>query len=795
MKKIICMVLALALCLSAFAACGKDKPHTCAYGEWSVTKLPTQELPGEAKRSCSCGAIESLALPTLADSGYSITGDTATLEQEGVGLYSITVDGVAFRFEAATPKLIPPYEDVVTSPDFVAALTLAGGEKAKSGEDITVGKFTFGAGCYFETSNGGHFTGGNVNTQKKDITFTLEGSVNSVKFDVRGASSSGCVLTLVYLPEGGEAVEIYKSEELASGDFVPGIEITDLQPGVYRIVTSGSARIGDFFITERLERSEPVAIEVFQPKNKVLAGRELNTDGLSVELVYGNGRHDSVKNEDYTVDFSQVDSSKPGVYTAAVTHTPTGFTAQYDITVYGVDSISLSDHALDASRVTHPVQKLYLAGSSYDNYDNLCVIASCSAPGVDGAQDFRLTSGEYTVQAATKENPVVTVSAFGCTASYGVTILELSDKVNKSHVIVDQNATPGEGADGVVTVNSINDALKLMELLNAPRYSRKTITLYPGTYYEKVDISLPYLTVQAAQGVKAEEIVVTYDALNGLTDPSGTSGYSTDGSATFSVRAEAINFCGKGFTIENYYNTHERYELSKTIAGAGTQAVALLVRADKCVFEDMRLSSYQDTLYAENGRHIYRNCYIEGRTDYIFGNDATAYFTGCTIQSTGAGLEEKNGGYVVTTKGGNSSAHVAYGFIFDGCVFQGDEKVQPGSVSVARGWDQYMTVMVMNSTLDDSFSLEAYGDTASPLNDRYTKMNADPVAAQLFEYNNAGPGALTADIIATAKDGVIENLCAIPAAEDAAKYGDFAVIFASRNGSCVYNTDWDGTVE
>lgn len=795
MKKIICMLLVLALSLSMLTACGKDKPHTCAYGDWSVTTMPTESAAGEAVRSCSCGETQTLTLPALAEVGYTVTGDTATVEAAGVGTYTITVGDITLSFEGPTPKLLPPYEDVVTSPDFLAALALAGGEKAKSGEDITVGKFTFGAGCYFETSNTSYFTGGNVNTQKKDITFTLEGSVNSVKFDARGASSSGCVLTLVQVVEGGDPIELYKSKELASGDFLPGIEVADLQPGTYRIVTSGSARIGDFFITERMERSEPVSIEVFQPKNKVLSGRELNTEGLSVELVYGNGRHDSVASADYTVDFTQVDNSTPGIYTATVTHIPTGFTAQYDITVYGVDSIRLSDHALDSQRITHPVQKLYLAGSSYDNYDNLCVIASCSAPGVEKAEDFLLKSGEYTIQGATDANPVVTVTAGSSTASYGVTILQLSGNVSKTQVIVDQNAQPGEGADGVVTVNSVNDALKLMELLNAPRYSRKTITLYPGTYYEKVDISLPMLTVQAAEGVKAEEIVITYDALNGLMDPSGTSGYSTDGSATFSLRAEAMGFYGKGFTIENYYNTHERYELSKTVAGAGTQAVALLVRADKVIFEDMRLSSYQDTLYAENGRHIYRNCYIEGRTDYIFGNDATAYFTGCTIQSTGAGLEEKNGGYVVTTKGGKADARVAYGFIFDGCTFQGDEKVQPGSVSVARGWDQYMTIMVMNSTLDDSFSLEAYGDTSSPLNDRYTKMNADPVAAQLFEYNNKGEGALTADIIATAKDGVIENLCAIPTAEDAAKYADFSVIFASRNGSYAYGTDWNGTVE
>ena len=41
---------------------------------------------------------------------------------------------------------------------------------------------------------------------------------------------------------------------------------------------------------------------------------------------------------------------------------------------------------------------------------------------------------------------------------------------------------------------------------------------------------------------------------------------------------------------------------------------------------------------------------------------------------------------------------------------------------------------------------------------------------------------------------VIDSL-GIGEAADAAKYGDFSVIFASRNGSLTYNTDWNGAVE
>ena len=63
---------------------------------------------------------------------------------------------------------------------------------------------------------------------------------------------------------------------------------------------------------------------------------------------------------------------------------------------------------------------------------------------------------------------------------------------------------------------------------------------------------------------------------------------------------------------------------------------------------------------------------------------------------------QNNGGYVVATKGNPSGTpgsdsykNIEFGYIFNNCVFTGDENVMPGSVSLARGWDAGMTMMVV----------------------------------------------------------------------------------------------------
>lgn len=50
------------------------------------------------------------------------------------------------------------------------------------------------------------------------------------------------------------------------------------------------------------------------------------------------------------------------------------------------------------------------------------------------------------------------------------------------------------------------------------------------------------------------------------------------------------------------------------------QAKAGWIRADKCGFFNCAFIGVQDTLNDDYGRHYYHNCYIQGGTDFIYGN-------------------------------------------------------------------------------------------------------------------------------------------------------------------------------
>ena len=66
-------------------------------------------------------------------------------------------------------------------------------------------------------------------------------------------------------------------------------------------------------------------------------------------------------------------------------------------------------------------------------------------------------------------------------------------------------------------------------------------------------------------------------------------------------------------------------------------ALALNSQADRAIFDNVRCLGYQDTLLVDGmARQYFRNSFITGDTDFIFGN-ATAVFDRCTIESTDYG--------------------------------------------------------------------------------------------------------------------------------------------------------------
>ncbi len=661
-------------------------------------------------------------------------------------------------------------------------------------EDLTVGKFTIGAGNEIRTESGKKYAGTSyamgvkINNSGQTFTVHSAGEGKLVLFVIDRGSLSAISIKQ---PDGTTVNQEISFENVpADTKQMQRIEI-DVQEGDYVLSQgTGTPDIAYATLTCQVEKSAPKAIKLSGAQTKFLQGREFDASTLNVELLYENGRLDMLDKATYTVDSTAFNKAVAGSYTIQVTFGE--LTETYVVYVYGIESIQLYDFSLDSKRNTLPLQKVFLKDSQF-NSNNLAVHATGKTPNVEGTEDFILTAEEIEVVApllTAVGQQTITVkeklSGAEKSASYSVVVVtNVFDASATSYkVTVDTTADAPVVENGLVVFKTINDALMYLELVQAKPSAIKTIEVAVGTYFEKVTVNMPNVHMVGIDE-DASRTVLEFNALNGLTDPSGTITYSTNGSASITITETATGFTAQNITFKNYYNTNALYEESKLIAGSGTQAVAALVQADQSVFKNVRFTSYHDTLYAQVGRQYYENCYIEGRTDYIFGYNATAFFENCNIHTLGAGVEEKNGGYVIATKGSNKAAAtdaIKYGYIFNNCTFDADDQTQDGSVSIARGWDVSMATMIMNSSISKAFSKTAYVENNSGLNNRYGKMNAAPVAAQLLEYNNTGDGAITESL---------ENTCTYTTEAVALEYADLNTVFGAVNNKLTWNSAWN----
>lgn len=58
------------------------------FGDWTITKAPTETETGSATRSCTCGESETVTLPVLTDSVWTMTETKATHEADGAKVYT-----------------------------------------------------------------------------------------------------------------------------------------------------------------------------------------------------------------------------------------------------------------------------------------------------------------------------------------------------------------------------------------------------------------------------------------------------------------------------------------------------------------------------------------------------------------------------------------------------------------------------------------------------------------------------------------------------------------------------------
>lgn len=164
--------------------------------------------------------------------------------------------------------------------------------------------------------------------------------------------------------------------------------------------------------------------------------------------------------------------------------------------------------------------------------------------------------------------------------------------------------------------------------------------------------------------------------------------------------------------------------------GSSGPAVAMRVAGDRAAFYGCRFVSFQDTLLDDTGRHYYRGCYVQGATDFIFGNgkalfDVRIYPVDRSIHHQKSILfllldqtdvvvrMQKCHLHSVSAAGGAFTAHKRWsesedtGFSFVGCKLTG---LGAGTSILGRPWGPYSRVVFALSYMSSTVRPQGWDD-------------------------------------------------------------------------------------
>lgn len=265
----------------------------------------------------------------------------------------------------------------------------------------------------------------------------------------------------------------------------------------------------------------------------------------------------------------------------------------------------------------------------------------------------------------------------------------------------------GQGkVDFVVAADGTGDFKTVQQAIDAVPDFRKNVTVIyikNGVYKEKLVLAGSKARVKFI-GESVEKTILTYDDYNAKKNVFGED-MGTSGSSSFYVYGD--EFRAENITFQNS-------------SGPVGQAVAVWVAGDKVQFKNCRFLGFQDTLYTYGykSRQYYKDCYIEGTVDFIFGS-STAVFENCEIFC-------KKGGYITAASTHDSTS---YGYVFKDCRITGNGG--SGSFYLGRPWRPYAKTVFIRCEMGDIIHPDGWNNWGKESNEK---------TAYYAEYKNSGPG-------------------------------------------------------
>ena len=260
--------------------------------------------------------------------------------------------------------------------------------------------------------------------------------------------------------------------------------------------------------------------------------------------------------------------------------------------------------------------------------------------------------------------------------------------------------------DGTGNFRTLQEAIE-----SARAFMDYTVTIYVknGVYKEKVIVPSWVENIDII-GEDRDKTIITYD------DHANINKMGTF--RTYTVKVEGSDITFKNLTIEN------------NAAQLG-QAVALHTEGDRLKFINCRILGNQDTIYtgAKFTRLYFKDCYIDGTTDFIFG-PSTALFENCMIHS-------KRNSYVTAA---STPKEAKYGYIFKHCKLTAEPGVD--KVYLGRPWRPYAYTLFIECELGKHIVSAGWHNWGKQSNEE---------TARYMEYKNTGEGANASERVAWSK--------------------------------------------
>lgn len=271
-------------------------------------------------------------------------------------------------------------------------------------------------------------------------------------------------------------------------------------------------------------------------------------------------------------------------------------------------------------------------------------------------------------------------------------------------------ASPPSWAQSRPTLRVPSQYKTVTEALAALPDTGGTVEIAPGTYREKWSLNKTDVHL-VGTGKKPEDVVLVWG------DSARMAG-GTGKSASFTVTGDG--FRAHNLTMQNDYHLNNPEP---------SQAVALYLTSDRAMLTKVRLLGAQDTLYAASkkptqpSRQYYRDCYIEGHVDFIFGN-ALAFFDRCAIH-----IIARDGAFI--TAHSRTAATETTAYVFDHCTVT---TAGEGTYYFGRAWRPYAQVVFLNTKIEGRIHPEGWREWTPGKTETYA-------TAHFAEFGSTGPGA------------------------------------------------------